>query len=59
MMDIFWILVGIGIMIFLVLVGASIFEFLHKAAETLYRMGEITEIIVRKKKKEEENKDEV
>jgi len=48
--DLFWILVGIGIMFFLILIGIGVFEFLHKSSETLWRLGEISEIIVRKRK---------
>ncbi len=53
--DLFWILVGIGIMFFLILIGIGVFEFLHKSSETLWRLGEISEIIVRKRKKERKN----
>ena len=52
--DLFWILVGIGIMGFLILVGIGVFEFLHKTSETLWRLGEISEIIVRKRKEGKE-----
>ena len=54
MTDLFWILVGIGIMFFLILVGIGLFEFLHKSSETLWRLGEISEIVVRKRKEEKE-----
>ena len=52
--DLFWILVGIGIMFFLILVGIGVFEFLHKTSETLWRLGEISEIIVKKRKEGKE-----
>jgi len=52
--DLFWILVGIGIMFFLILIGIGVFEFLHKSSETLWRLGEISEIIVRKRKERNE-----
>jgi len=53
--DLFWILLGVGILIFLFLIGAAIFDFLHRTADTLWKIGEITEIIVRKKKEKDKH----
>jgi len=56
--NIFWILIGVGILVFLFLVGAAIFDFMHRTADTLWKIGEITEIIVkRRKEKEKERSD--
>ena len=58
MPDLFWILIGLGVLVFLFLVGAAIFDFMHRTADTLWKIGEITEIIVKRRKEKEEERSE-
>jgi len=50
MTNLFWLLLGCGILIFLFLVGLAVFNFLSKMVEVLRIIGEVTEVYVKKKR---------